>query len=62
MKNIFSAKDKVVSSAFKQIFDCVYLDPDSPNVTHLINCSRYSVRHAGKTGQINEDKWKIQLA
>ena len=57
MKNIFSAQDKLLSTAAKQILDCVtpsgiiYLDCHLPNIVYLIICSRCSTQYVAKIDQ-----------
>ena len=61
MKTIFSAQDRIVSTASKQLFGCVapsgtvYFACHSANVSYIITCSRCSLQYVGETGQkINE--------
>ena len=61
IKNIFKAKDKVVSTSSKRIFNCivppgsVYIDCHSSNLIYLLTCSRCSLQYVGETVQkLNE--------
>ena len=61
LKNNFIARDKVLSTSTKRIFDCkvpngtVYLDCHTANVVYLITCTRCWLQYVGETVQkINE--------
>ena len=57
LRDQFLAKDRVVSSCTKRIYDCitppasVYIDCNSPNVIYLITCSNCKLQYVGETVQ-----------
>ena len=65
---VFSAQDRVVSTASKQIFDrvtpsgTVYLDCDSSDASYVITCSRCFLQFVGETNQKINEKFNWQEA
>lgn len=57
LKNQFLARDRVVSSCTKRIYDCVtpsgsvYIDCNSANVIYLITCNNCGFQYVGETVQ-----------
>ena len=55
LKPQFLARDRVVSSCTKRIYDCitppssVYIDCNSPNVIYLITCDKCGLQYVGET-------------